>query len=81
MEGCDNNDLMIRLTSAVSAVFSQCMQENEYDVAKLAVAEFLVAVDLSPDDAIEVMQRAQGMDAMTDDCLDELIEDFAEGDE
>ncbi|EOC1277716.1 hypothetical protein ACTV2B_001673 [Cronobacter turicensis] len=79
MGGCDNNDLMIRLTGAVSAVFSQCIQENEYYVAQLAVAEFLVAVDLSPDDAIEVMQRAQGMDAMTDDCLDELIGDFGEG--
>lgn len=78
MEYYDKKDMMIRLTDAVSCLFSQCMERNEYYVAKLAVVEFLTAIALSPDDAIEVMRGAQGMDATTDECLDELIAEFSE---
>lgn len=78
MEYYDKKDTMIRLTDAVSCLFSQCMERKEYYVAKLAVVEFLTAIALSHDDAIEVMKNAQGMDATTDECLDELIAEFSE---
>lgn len=76
MEYYDKKDMIIRLTDAVSQLFSNCIEPNEYQVAKLATAEFLVATSLSPEDAIEVMQDAQGVDAASDDCLNELIEEF-----
>lgn len=78
MEYYDKKDMMLKLTDAVGSVFSQCMASNEYYLAKLAVVEFLTAISLSQDDAIEVMKNAQGMDAISDQCLDELIEEFSE---
>ncbi|MFP2409145.1 hypothetical protein ACLEVB_17280 [Enterobacter ludwigii] len=58
MEYYDKKDMMIRLTDAISCLFSQCMESKEYYVAKLAVVEFLTAMSLSHDDAIEVMKNA-----------------------
>lgn len=74
----DPQDLKAKLADAVAGTFSLCLHEQEYRIATHAIVEFLTALNLTSEELFEVTRRAYGMDAQTDDCIDQLIEAFAD---
>jgi hypothetical protein len=71
-------DLKQKLRDAVAGSFAACLQQQEYIAVTSAVVEFLSALNLTLDEEREVLKRADGMDADTDRCLDEIIDAFCD---
>lgn len=73
-----DKDLKQRLSEAVSCSFAPCLQLQEYRAVTSAVVEFLSALNLTHAEVVEVCAKADGMDADTDRCIDDIIEAFCD---
>lgn len=71
-------DLKQKLRDAVAGSFSSCLYQQEYRAVTSAVVEFLTALNITADEIKDLLSRADGMDAETDRCIDEIIEAFNE---
>lgn len=74
----DDKDLKQRLSDAVAGSFAFCLHPQEYRVVTSVVVEFFAALNLTHAEVVEVLARADGMDADTDGCIDDIKEAFCD---
>jgi len=74
----DPDGLKQKLQDAVSVSFSGCLYLQEYRAVTSAVVEFLSALNLTQGEVRSALKQADGMDADTDRCIDEIIKAFDE---
>ncbi|WP_312631562.1 hypothetical protein [Pantoea piersonii] len=71
-------DLKQKLSDAVACSFASCLREQEYRVVTCAIVEFLTALDMTQEEVREVLLKADGMDADTDRCIDDINDAFCD---
>lgn len=64
----------IKVASAIKASYSYCLEPKEYSAVTITVDYMLIAMELSKDGMLEILDMATGIDSIADSHIDELIE-------
>ncbi|QZB88766.1 hypothetical protein seszw230L_19 [Salmonella phage seszw] len=78
------SDDKAKLIDAVACSLASCQTEGEYQVVKMCIVEFFSAINISDDEAVDILLSAAGNCAEADQYIDELVEEFGgifQGDE
>lgn len=72
----DKSTLKLKLQDAVNCSLYACQDAEQRELVKLTIVEFFSAIGMDDSDYVEVLSNCGGLDADTDDAVDELIKEF-----